>query len=493
MRIAVVGAGYVGLVSAACLAEIGHDVILVDADVNRIAGLNRGEVPIHEHLLPQLLQRHRGKRLTFSSSVRAAVLESEAVFITVGTPQADGGEPDLSYVESVAAEIASAISGPKLVVEKSTVPVCTCECIRKVLLLHGVEPGHVSVASNPEFLREGTAVTDFLFPDRIVMGVDDDFSAAMLYSIYRPLTEGTYYRQEGAIPCPGMQPTTIQTIVTNARSAELIKHASNAFLAMKISYINVVANIAETVGADIDQVCAGIGSDPRIGRQFLQAGIGYGGSCFPKDVSAFHSVALQCGIDFSLLAEVTRINTEQRRNFVRKVRNALWTLRGKRIGVLGLAFKGGTDDIRESPAIAIVQDLLKEGASVCAYDPAAMLKAREVFPAGSVQYADNEYQVAAQRDALLVLTDWLQFAQLDLAKLRGLMKLPIVVDGRNLFNPSHMAAAGFLYYSVGRPLQITGSMPNLWHGIHFGAQPVSLLQAGWLDAQRGTQKALVST
>ena len=263
-------------------AEIGHDVILVDADVNRTADLNRGEVPIHEHLLPQLLQRHRGKRLTFSSSVRAAVLESEAVFITVGTPQADCGEPDLSYVESVAAEIASAISGPKLVVEKSTVPVCTCECIRKVLLLHGVEPGHVSVASNPEFLREGTAVTDFLFPDRIVMGVDDDFSAAMLYSIYRPLTEGTYYRQEGATPCPGMQPTTIQTIVTNARSAQLIKHASNAFLAMKISYINVVANIAETVGADIDQVCAGIGSDPRIGRQFLQAGIGYGGSCFPR-------------------------------------------------------------------------------------------------------------------------------------------------------------------------------------------------------------------
>ena len=419
MRIAVVGAGYVGLVSAACLAEIGHEVISVDADAEKIADLNRGEVPIHERLLPQLLERHRGKRLTFSASVSAAVLQSEAVFITVGTPQADGGEPDLSYVESVAAEIASAISAPKLIVEKSTVPVCTCESIRKVLLLHGAEPGHISVASNPEFLREGTAVTDFLYPDRIVIGVDDDFSAAMLYSIYRPLTEGTYYRQEGAIPCPDPQPTTMQTIVTNASSAELIKHASNAFLAMKISYINVVANIAETVGADIDQVCAGIGSDPRIGRQFLQAGIGYGGSCFPKDVSAFHSVALQCGIDFSLLAEVMRINTEQRRNFLQKVRNALWTLRGKRIGVLGLAFKGGTDDIRESPAIAIVQELLKEGASICAYDPAAMLKAREVFPAGSIQYANNEYEAAGQRDALLVLTDWQQFAQLDLAKLHG--------------------------------------------------------------------------
>jgi UDPglucose 6-dehydrogenase len=492
MRIAVVGAGYVGLVSAACLAEIGHDVISVDTDVNRIADLNRGEVPLHERWLPQLLQRHRGRRLTFSSSVRVAVLESEAVFITVGTPQADGGEPDLSYVESVAAEIASAISGPKLVVEKSTVPVCTCESIRKVLLLHGAEPGHISVASNPEFLREGTAVTDFLYPDRIVMGVDDDFSAAMLYSIYRPLTQGTYYQREGAIPCPGAQPATIQTIVTNARSAELIKHASNAFLAMKISYINVVANIAETVGAGIDQVCAGIGADPRIGAQFLQAGIGYGGSCFPKDVSAFHSVAQQCGIDFSLLAEVTRINTQQRRNFVKKVRNALWTLRGKQIGVLGLAFKGGTDDIRESPAIAIIQDLLKEGASVCAYDPAAMLKAREVFPADSIQYADNEYEAAARRDALLVLTDWQQFSALDLSKLRAVMKLPIVIDGRNLFNPSQMAAAGFLYYSVGRALQITETMPSLWHGIHFGPPAVTMMAAGWPDSRRELQKELVS-
>jgi UDPglucose 6-dehydrogenase len=474
MRIAVVGSGYVGLVSAACLAEIGHEVISVDVDVEKIAALKRSEVPIHEQFLPQLLERHRAERLSFSSSVREAVQQAEAVFITVGTPQADSGEPDLSYVESVASEIASALSGPKLIVEKSTVPVCTCESIRKVLLLHGAEPGHFSVASNPEFLREGTAVTDFLYPDRIVLGVDDDFSAAMLYSIYRPLTEGTYYRQDGAIPCPGPQSRAAKVIVTNAKSAELIKHASNAFLAMKISYINMVANIAETVGADIDQVCAGIGADPRIGPQFLKAGIGYGGSCFPKDVSAFHSVALQCGIDFALLAEVTRINNEQRRNFVRKVRTALWTLRGKRIGVLGLAFKGGTDDIRESPALAIIQELLREGASVCAYDPAAMLKAREVL-AGTIDYAENEYQAAARRDALLVLTDWEQFAQLDLQKLRAAMKLPIMVDGRNLFNPSRMAAAGFLYYSVGRSLQITETMPNLWHGIHFGPQPVTIL------------------
>ena len=366
MRLAVVGSGYVGLVSAACLAEIGHEVISVDADLQKISDLNRGEVPIHERFLPQLLELHRGERLKFSSSVRDAVKQSEAVFITVGTPQGESGEPDLSYVESVAAEIASALSEPKLIVEKSTVPVCTCESIRKVLLLHGAEPGRFSVASNPEFLREGTAVTDFLYPDRIVLGVDDDFSAAMLYSIYRPLTEGSYYLQEGAIPCPHPPPETARVIVTNARSAELIKHASNAFLAMKISYINMVANLAEAVGADIDQVCAGLGADTRIGPQFLKAGIGYGGSCFPKDVSAFQSVASQCGIDFSLLDEVTRINDAQRRRFVKKVRTALWTLRGKRIGVLGLAFKGGTDDIRESPAIAIIQELLQEGACICA-------------------------------------------------------------------------------------------------------------------------------
>jgi len=477
MRLAVVGSGYVGLVSAACLAEIGHEVISVDADLQKITDLNRGEVPIHEHFLPQLLERHRGHRLKFSSSVRDAVKESEAVFITVGTPQGESGEPDLSYVESVASEIAAAVSEPKLIVEKSTVPVCTCESIRKVLLLHGAEPGRFSVASNPEFLREGTAVTDFLYPDRIVLGVDDDFSAAMLYSIYRPLTEGSYYQQEGAIPCPHPPPETARVIVTNARSAELIKHASNAFLAMKISYINMVANLAEAVGADIDQVCAGLGADSRIGPRFLKAGIGYGGSCFPKDVSAFQSVASQCGIDFSLLSEVTRINDAQRRNFVKKIRTVLWTLRGKRIGVLGLAFKGGTDDIRESPAIAIIHELLKEGACICVYDPAAMLKAREVLPPDAIEYAENEYQAAARRDALLVLTDWPQFARLDLQKLRAVMKLPIIIDGRNLFNPNQMAAAGFLYYSVGRALHITETMPNLWHGVRFAPQAVPVMTA----------------
>ena len=469
MRLAVIGSGYVGLVSAACLAEIGHQVISVDTDQQKIAALKRGEVPMHEEFLPELLKRHRGNRLKFSSSVRDAVKASEALFITVGTPQGDDGEPDLSYVESVASEIASSISESKLIIEKSTVPVCTCESIRKVLLLHGAELGRFSVASNPEFLREGSAVTDFLYPDRIVLGVDDDFSAAMLYSIYRPLTEGTYSRQPTAIPSPDNAKKSAPVIVTNAKSAEFIKHACNAFLAMKISYINMVANLAETVGADIDQVCAGLGADTRIGPHFLKAGIGFGGSCFPKDICAFQSVASQCGIDFSLLSEVTRINKEQRRRFVKKVRTALWTLRGKHIGVLGLAFKGGTDDLRESPAIAIVKELLDEGAEICAYDPAAMVKAREMLPSQGVEYADNEYQAALRRDALLILTDWEQFARLDLQKLRSVMKLPIVIDGRNLFSPSQMAAAGFLYYSVGRALHITENMPNLWHGIRLAS------------------------
>ena len=478
MRIAVIGSGYVGLVSAACLAEMGHQVISVDTDVNKIAALKRGEVPIHESLLPELLQRHRGKRLTFSSSLRDSVMASEAIFITVGTPPSDGGAPDLSYVESVASEIAPAITEPKLIVEKSTVPVCTCESIRKVLVLNGVDPARFSVASNPEFLREGTAVTDFLYPDRIVLGVDDDFAAAMLYSIYRPLSEGTYYAEPTAIVGAGACRATAHVITTNAKSAELIKHASNAYLAMKISYINMVANLAEHVGADIDQVCAGMGADPRIGPQFLKVGIGYGGSCFPKDVAAFQSVGKECGVDFSLLQEVTRINAEQRRNFVKKVRTALWTLRGKRIGVWGLSFKQGTDDVRESPAIAIIRELLKEGASICAYDPAAMLNAREVLPPGSIEYADNEYQAAFRRDALLILSDWEQFTHVDLKKLRAAMKLPIVLDGRNLFHPSAMAGAGFLYYSVGRPLQITETMPNLWQGVHFAphalTSPVAL-------------------
>lgn len=463
MRIAVIGSGYVGLVSAACFAEIGHDVISVDNDRPKIAALERGEVPIYEDLLPQLLKRHSGARLKFSTSLTEAVKSSDAVFITVGTPQSETGEADLSYVEAVAHEIASVIDAKKVIVEKSTVPVRTCESLRKVLLLNGAQPGSLFVASNPEFLREGTAVTDFLYPDRIVIGADDEFSASVLQAIYRPLTTGAYYTQKDAIESGKRFYQRAPIVVTNANSAELIKHASNAFLAMKISFINAVANISEAVGADIEQVCLGIGSDSRIGPKFLNAGIGYGGSCFPKDVKAFHAVANQCGYDFGLLTEVMRINVEQRRRFLKKVRSALWTLRGKQLGVLGLAFKGDTDDIRESPAIEIIQALLKDGARVRVYDPAAAERAAAVLPEHGVIYAADPYAAAAGSDALLILTEWKEFASFDLPRLRALLKYPIVIDGRNLYEPERMAAAGLTYHSIGRAVGAPDRAPSAPH------------------------------
>lgn len=451
MKIAFIGSGYVGLVSAACLAEIGHEVISVDNDHEKVALLERGGVPIHEQHLPELVKKHLGKKLQFSTSIADAVRKSQAVFITVGTPQSERGEADLSFVESVASEIASVIDGRKAIVEKSTVPVRTCESLTKTLLLNGASRECFSVVSNPEFLREGTAVLDFLYPDRIVVGADDMFGASVLQEIYGPLTSGEYYQRAGSMPGPATWPGKARLILTNAKSAELIKHASNAFLAMKISFVNAVANISEAVGADISEVCSGIGADSRIGPKFLNAGIGYGGSCFPKDVKAFYAVAAQCGYGFDLLDEVMQINEDQRRRFVQKVRNALWTLRGKRLGVLGLAFKGGTDDVRESPAIAIIKALLKEGAQVCAYDPVAGAKASLEFEDPSiVRCTDDPYEAARGSDALLILTEWKEFAELDLERIRGLLKYPILVDGRNLYDPQKVAAAGLAYYSIGR-------------------------------------------
>ena len=450
MRIAVIGSGYVGLVSAACFAEIGHQVVSVDNDVAKVAALQRGEVPIHECFLPELLKRHRGKRLQFSTSIMEAVRASEAIFITVGTPQSETGEADLSFVAAVASEIASAIDGRKVIVEKSTVPVRTCESLRQTLLFNGALPDSFSVASNPEFLREGTAVVDFLYPDRIVVGADDTYSSSLLQEIYAPLTTGSYYQGKDVPPGPSGSLPNARLIVTNAKSAELIKHASNSFLAMKISFINAVANVSEAVGANIIEVCSGIGSDSRIGSKFLNAGIGYGGSCFPKDVQAFHAVAAQNGYEFGLLKEVMHINVEQRRRFLKKVRSALWTLRGKKLAVLGLAFKGGTDDVRESPAIAIIEALLREGAQVNAYDPAAIPKAKSLLPGERVTYACDSYDAAAGSDALLILTEWKEFADLDLSRIRTLLKYPIVIDGRNLYEPERMLNAGFVYYSIGR-------------------------------------------
>jgi len=458
MRIAVVGSGYVGLVAGACFADLGHDVILVDNDQRKLAALRSGQVPIHEKFLPELLSRHRGHRLTFSDDLQDAVRQSSAIFVAVGTPPTESGEADLSYVESVAREISGGIDGYKVVVEKSTVPVYTSEWVRKIILRNGSDPDLFDVASNPEFLREGTAVTDFLFPDRIVIGCDSERSADILRQIYAPLTNGSYYQKPDAIPGPDRATIPAPIIVTSTKSAELIKHASNAFLAMKISFINAVASVCESVGANVNQVVHGIGTDSRIGPRFLNPGIGYGGSCFPKDVMAFRAVARESGYDFRLLDEVMRINEEQRQRFLRKVRSALWTLRGKNIGVLGLAFKGGTDDIRESPALFLVQALLQEGSKITAYDPAAMERTQELMSSG-IRFAGSAYEAAHGADALLILTEWEEFANLDLARLRSELRYPIVIDGRNLYDPGVMANEGFTYYSVGRAASHPDGVP----------------------------------
>jgi UDPglucose 6-dehydrogenase len=416
-----------------------------------VEALKRGECIIHEEFLPELLARHCGERLTFTSDLPAAVQKSSVVFIAVGTPPCETGEADLSVLEAVCREIAPAVDRFKVVVVKSTVPVKTNQWIRRMMTRYGATEGEFEVASNPEFLREGTAVTDFLYGDRIVIGSDNDSATTLLREIYVPLTSGKYARSKHPIPIPDGARVPTRLIVTSAKSAELIKHASNAFLAMKISFINAVANICESVGADVQEVCDGMGTDARIGSKFLRPGIGYGGSCFPKDLRAFRSVADDCGYEFRLLDEVIRINEEQRRHFLRKVRSALWTLRGKRLGVLGLAFKGGTDDLRESPALALVRMLKKEGCHIVAYDPAAMDRSRQELPPGIVSYAQDAYSAAENADALLILTDWEEFAALDLARLRARMRYPIMIDGRNLYSPAEVAQAGFTYFSVGRP------------------------------------------
>jgi UDPglucose 6-dehydrogenase len=364
-------------------------------------------------------------------------------------------------VEGVACELARALNGRKVVVEKSTVPVKTCEALQRTMVLNGADRNSFTIASNPEFLREGTAVSDFLYPDRIVIGVDCQHGADVLKEIYRPLTDGSYYKREDAIPGPWER--SARLIVTSVKSAELIKHASNAFLAMKISFINAVATVCEGVGADIRQVCEGIGADSRIGPKFLVPGIGYGGSCFPKDVLAFRSVAKGIGYDFDLLTAVMSVNEKQRNRFLEKVRGALWTLRGKRLAVLGLAFKGGTDDVRDSPALEIVKRLAEEGASIVAYDPAAMERAASQLAGLSVAFADSAYEACQGSDALLILTEWQEFKSLDLTRIRETLRLPIVIDGRNSLVAEEVEAAGLVYYSMGRQaaeVQLDGGAPS---------------------------------
>lgn len=447
-----VGSGYVGLVAAVCFAEMGHDVLCVDNDESKVAALRSGDTLIHEQHLPELLERYRNNRVQITTDLAEATRCCQAIFIAVGTPQSETGDADLSYVEAVASEIARSINGYKVIVEKSTVPVYTNEWIRRVIERNGVRREDFDVVSNPEFLREGTAVEDFLHPDRIVIGADSDRAAALLSEVYAPLSSGSYYTQPDCIPgdCSDHHPPPV--LMTSTKSAEIIKHASNAFLALKISFINAVSNLCEAADANVEQVARGIGLDSRIGPKFLRPGIGYGGSCFPKDVAAFRSVAEQMGVDFNLLSEVEKINVNQKKRFLAKVRSALWTLRGKRLAVLGLAFKGETDDIRESPAIDLVEMLLAEGSTVVAYDPAAMKRAAaEVPPSSQMRYATSVEDAAQDADALLILTDWTEFGEMDLQRLRNTLRYPIVIDGRNMYDPQTMLRHGFTYLSIGRP------------------------------------------
>jgi UDPglucose 6-dehydrogenase len=431
---------------------MGHPVICVDNDERKVKALRGGDTLIHEHHLPDLLSRYGNDRVRFTTDLAEATRECDAIFIAVGTPQSETGDADLSYVEAVACEIARSITSYKVIVEKSTVPVYTNEWISRALERNGVERHLFDVVSNPEFLREGTAVVDFLHPDRIVVGADSERAAAILRDIYAPLTSGEYYQREDGIAgcCSVSEPPPL--LFTSTKSAEIIKHASNAFLALKISFINAVSNLCEATNANVEQVARGMGLDSRIGPKFLRPGIGYGGSCFPKDVAAFRSVAEQLGIDFSLLTEVENINVRQKKRFVSKVRSALWNLRGKKLAALGLAFKGDTDDIRESPAIEILRMLVNEGCSITAYDPAAMERTMQVLPPGNnVQYAEDAYEAARDADALLILTDWPEFAELDLRRMNQLLRYSIIIDGRNLYDPAVMSDHGFTYLSVGRP------------------------------------------
>jgi UDPglucose 6-dehydrogenase len=451
MDIAIIGSGYVGLVTAACFAEIGHTVVCIDNDLEKIAALQRGDTPIHEKFLPELLSRHRGQRLNFTASLKDAVRQSSIIFVAVGTPSKANGEADTSFLESACRHIVTEMKGFKLLVLKSTVPVGTNQRLRRLLQHRVNNSQRFQLAANPEFLREGTAVTDFLYPDRIVLGCDCECSAKSLQQLYQPLLEGTYAQSAEAIPIPDGARLPGRAIVTSTASAELIKQASNAFLAMKVSFINAVASLCEANGGDVEEVAEGIGGDPRIGSQFLKPGIGYGGSCFPKDLTALRAVAQESGYAFGMLDEVIRINEDQRGRFLHKVHQALGPLKGKRLGVLGLAFKAGTDDVRESPALEIVRALLEEGCEVVAHDPAAAERARaELPPDASIRFVEDAYEVASNAHGLLLLTDWEDFATLDLDRLRELLREPIVIDGRNLYSREQMERAGFWYYSVGR-------------------------------------------
>ena len=449
MRVTVIGSGYVGLVTALCFAEIGHQVVAIERDQHRLKQLQRGNATIHERFVPELLQRHLLRSVRFTNSIADGMQSPDAVFVCVGTPSARNGASDLSGVFEAIRGIALHLRKYTVIVEKSTVAVGTGEKIRAFLLKMGTDPSLFSVACNPEFLREGSAVDDFLEPDRIVLGTDDSHARDVLRELYRPLIDEGYVAAGRSFK--PLHRSSKVVIETSVKSAELSKHASNAFLAMKISFINAIANIAEATGADIDQVAAGIGADRRIGSQFLSPGIGFGGSCFPKDVDELRRIAEQNGFCFDLLAEVQRINAGQRQLFLDKLKSAVGALAGRRFAVLGLSFKGATGDVRCSPALAIVKRLLDEGAAISAYDPAAIDNARLELLSSRIEFAPRSYAAISGADALLILTDWPEFARLDLQRVRRLLASPLVVDGRNLYRPDEMRSAGLHYISIGRP------------------------------------------
>jgi len=431
MDISIIGSGYVGLVTGACFADVGHSVICVDNDAEKIKQLQAGEVPIYEPGLEEIIHRNvSARRLRFTGNIQEAVENSQIIFIAVPTPQLPDGDVDLSFVEKVAREIAGVLTDYRVIVDKSTVPVKTGEKVAESVKRYNRHGAKFDVVSNPEFLREGCAVADLMHPDRVVIGAQSEHAIDLMKKVYEPF----------------MAPI----LVTDISSAELIKHCANSFLALKISYINAVSAICDASGADVEKVADGIGMDHRIGRDFLRAGIGYGGSCFPKDIAAFIAISQQLGTPFHLLKEVQRINEGQKARFLKTIRETLWVLREKRIAVWGLTFKPDTDDVRSSVAIELVELLLREGARVVVYDPKGMHKARAIKALADAEFASSALEATSDAEALVIATDWNEFANVDLALLKEKMRTPIVFDGRNLLHPETMRQFGFQYYSIGR-------------------------------------------
>jgi len=429
MRVCIIGTGYVGLVTGACLAELGNQVICVDNDEEKIEILRGGEVPIYEPGLREMVRNAReAKRISFTSSIAEGVAASDIVFIAVSTPPLPDGSADLSAVARVAREVAENLDGYKVIVDKSTVPVKTGEKVAETIMRYRKNKVEFDVVSNPEFLREGSAIYDTFHPDRIVIGTSSSRAASILQELYKPLEA--------------------PLIVTDVNSAEIIKHASNSFLATKISFANALARVCEEAGANVEEVTKGMGLDKRIGNQFLNAGVGYGGSCFPKDVSAFIKIAEELGYDFRLLKEVELINKLQADYFFSKIKETLWILEDKTVGILGLAFKPNTDDMRNAPSIDIISKLLREKAKIKAYDPRAMEKAKSILK--DIEYCSDPYRAAEGSEALVILTEWNEFKEMDLEKLKKLLKHPTVIDGRNIYEPAKMKELGFTYHSIGR-------------------------------------------